>query len=172
MTEPPFRLTAVDIAGLWSIQAGREQSLDDVARALFADADPHTSLALDEGRYLLRAWPHQAYLLTAEAGLPTAAKPCETLITDIADAYCAFNLEGAAAFDFIADYLSADIRDTAPGPQCLRCRLGHYNLLLWWQKRERLQILVERSLAHSFEGYIAQLALRRTDDQDEINRQG
>ena len=171
MTDLPFEITAVDVVGLWSVQASRDHSLDDFTDALFTDADKNASLASGDGRSLLRAWPHQVYLLTDEAHLPIATAPFAAQMTDIADAFCAFDFDDEAAFDFIADYLSADIRQIGSGHHCLRCRLGHYTVLLWWQNRERLHCLVERSLAQSFENYVRHLMTRRSIDRTEFNRQ-
>jgi uncharacterized membrane protein YhdT len=171
MTNHQLQLTSIGIAGLWSVQASRDTTLDDFTAALVADANKNASLALGEGLYLLRAWPHQAYLLTATAGLPAAAIPFETLTTDIADAFCAFSLEGESAFGFIADYLSTDIHESDSGSHCLRCRLGHYTALLWWQDRRCLHLLIDRSLAQSFEDYIGHLLKRRSHGQPEFNIQ-
>ena len=161
MTDAQPVLTAIDLDGLWSAQPDREHGLDAIAAALFDATDHRGKLLGGDGCHLLRAWPHQAYLLTQTPTLPARAEPFSALFTDISDAFRAFRLEGDATIDFLGDYLSADIRREPPTNHCLRCRFGHYAVLLWWQRRERVQLLVERSLAQSFEDDIERLMVRR-----------
>ena len=165
-TDNEIELTALDLTAMWSIQPGRGISLDDFTAAVFSEQMPGDGrLLTNNGLQLLRPWPHQAYLIADQPALPSTAQPFVTLVTDIADAFCAFRLDGEAAGDFLADYLSADITAAAPKNDCLRCRLGHYTVLLWWQDRVRLQLLVERSLAQSFTEYIKRLLARRQREQ-------
>lgn len=152
-------LERIDIDAMWSIQGNRETTLADFESALFAaSAGPGGLLQSDDLR-LLRPWPQRA-LLAAQAPLPASLQPYAELMTELSDAYCEFRLAGEHAFDFVADYLSADLARQPLRPACLRCRLGHYLVILWWDDRHEPYLLVERSCAHSFADYIDILMAR------------
>ena len=153
-------LERVEIAALWSVQGNRETSLHDFENTLFGKDANIGSLLRSEPLSLLRLWPHQAYLLSDQQQIPADLQQFASVMTDIADGHCAFRPGGEQAFDFIAAYLSADLATMPAGPACLRCRLGHYVVILWWDDRRELQLLVERSCAQSFADYIDMLMAR------------
>lgn len=163
---PGIEFTALEIASLWVVQPSRETTIGDFAGAVFGDDTGHGRLLIGTGQRLLRPWPHQAYLHGDQASLPAAAGPFAALLTDIADAYCAFRLDGNAAFDFAGLYLSAELAAIHTDHGCLRCRLGHYTVILWWQDRNGLQLLLERSLARSFADYLGLLMTRHRPGPD------
>jgi len=150
----------VEIAALWSIQGSRESSLSNFETALFDATAGIGSMLHSASLRWLRLWPHQACLLADIQPVPASAHEFESLMTDISDGYCEFRLSGEQAFDFIANYLTADLAKSDPGSACLRCRLGHYVVILWWEDRHQLQLLIERSYAQSFADYIESLMAR------------
>jgi len=153
-------LEPIDIAGLWSLQGNRETPLADPVGTLFATG-AHPGLPLrSAGLCLLPLWPHQAYLLAEQATLPAAAGACEHLLTDIAHGYRQFRLGGAQAFDFIASYVTVNIATLRDAAACRRCRLGHYTVILWWDERQEIHLLLERSYAQSFADHIDALIAR------------
>ncbi len=153
-------LKRIDHGGLWSIQGNRETSLADFETALFGASAEVGNLLQGEALCLLRLWPHQAYLRAEQAPLPASVQKYARLVTDLSDGYCEFRLVGELAFDFVADYLSADLAQQSVGPACLRCRLGHFVVILWWDEQRELRLLVERSCAQSFADYIDTLMAR------------
>jgi sarcosine oxidase gamma subunit len=150
----------VEITALWSIQGSRETSLPNFEAALFDASAGIGSMLHSAALRWLRLWPHQAYLLADSQPVPVGVHEFESLMTDISDGYCEFRLSGELAFDFIANYLTADLAKSDPGSACLRCRLGHYVVILWWEDRHQLQLLIERSYAQSFADYIESLMAR------------
>jgi sarcosine oxidase gamma subunit len=159
-TQTDLIFEPVEIAALWSIQGSRESSLSNFETALFDASAGIGSMLHSAALRWLRLWPHQAYLLADKQPMPASVHEFESLMTDISDGYCEFRLSGGQAFDFIANYLTADLAKSDPGSACLRCRLGHYVVILWWEHRHQLQLLVERSYAQSFADYIESLMAR------------
>jgi len=153
-------LEQIEIAALWSIQSNREISLSSFESSLFHSSSKIGSMLKNPPLRLLRLWPHQAYLLADDQPLPDSVQELKSLMTDISDAYCRFQLSGLQAFSFIANYLTADLAMPNPDNSCLRCRLGHYIAILWWENNQQLQLLVERSQAQSFKEYIESLMAR------------
>ena len=150
----------VEITALWSIQGNREYSLAEFETALFGTSLEVSATLHNESLQLIRPWPHQAYLLTSGQPLPQSIRKHHALMTDISDACCRFRLSGEQAFAFMANYLSADLHKINPDSACLRCRLGHYVVLLWWDDRSQLHLLQERSVAQSFVDYLETLMAR------------
>jgi sarcosine oxidase gamma subunit len=150
----------IEIAALWSIQGSRESSLSNFETALFDASAGIGNMLHSAALRWLRLWPHQAYLLADKQPIPASVHEFEPLMTDISAGYCEFRLSGGQAFDFIANYLTADLAKSDPGSACLRCRLGHYVVILWWEDRHQLQLLIERSYAQSFADYIESLMAR------------
>jgi sarcosine oxidase gamma subunit len=159
-TKVDLDFESIEIAALWSIQGNRESSLSEFEAALFGTSIEIGATVQNETLRLLRLWPHQAYLLATDQSLPASIRKHDTLMTDISDAYCRFRLGGEHAFEFIANYLSTDLLKVDAHSACLRCRLGHYVVLLWWDDRHQLQLLLERSVAQSFADYIETLKAR------------
>jgi sarcosine oxidase gamma subunit len=159
-TQTDLIFEPVEIAALWSIQGNRESSLSNFETALFDASAGIGSMLHSPALRWLRLWPHQAYLLADNQPVPASVPEFESLMTDISDGYCEFRLSGEQAFDFLANYLTADLAKSDSGSACLRCRLGHYVVILWWEDRHQLQLLIERSYAQSFADYIESLMAR------------
>jgi sarcosine oxidase gamma subunit len=165
MANPPnttadLILESIEIAALWSIQGNHESSLVDFETALFGTSIEVGDTLHNESLHLLRLWPHQSYLLATDQPLPPSVLDYDALMTDISDSFCEFRLGGEHAFDFLANYLSADLLEVEAESACLRCRLSHYTVILWWDDRRQLQLLLERSFAQSFGDYIETLIAR------------
>lgn len=153
-------LERCEIAGLWSLQGNRETTLATVVETLFATGARSGEPLRCAGLGLLPLWPHRALLQTAEATLPAQAAKFAPLLTDVSHGYRQFRLGGEQAFDFIASYLSMNIAPLRDAPACRRCRLGQYTVILWWEDRQDIQLLLERSYAQSFADYIDALIAR------------
>ena len=162
-------LEPVEIVGLWSLQGNRDTPLTDLVDALFATSVRFDEPLLRDGKRLLPLWPQQAYLLSGQAAMPQEASQFAPLLTDISHGYSQFHLGGAQAFDFIASYLSVDIAAIRDASACRRCLLGQYRVILWWDDRRDIQLLLERSYAQSFADYIGELASRQAPAEAVIN---
>jgi len=153
-------LERCEIAGLWSLQGNRATTLAEVIETLFATGGRSGEPLQCAGLGLLPLWPHRALLQTAEATLPAQAAKFAPLLTDISHGYSKFRLGGEQAFDFIASYVSVNIAALRDAPACRRCRLGQYTVILWWDERQEIHLLLERSYAQSFADHIDALIAR------------
>ena len=146
---------------LWSVQPGQQDSLVSFSQTLFGAAAQTADVPKADSLRLLRLWPHKALLLSSQAGLPSNTQEFTTMLTDISHGFCEFRLGGEHALAFLGAYCSFDpARQQAEGKHSLRCLLGQYPVLLWWDEVDDIRILVERSLALSFYDYLAVLADR------------
>lgn len=150
----------LDIAGMWSLQGNRGTPLADLVRALFGASARCGDMLHSDGLRLLALSPHQACLLSGRPQSPPQAAGSEALMTDIAHGYRQFRVEGTQAFAFVASYVSADIAPLRERAACLRCRLGQYTVMLWWEENHAIHFLLERSYAESFAEYIDVLMAR------------
>jgi sarcosine oxidase gamma subunit len=160
---PNANLALSEIADrcLWSVQPDRQRSLDSFMQAVFVSATrPGEVLAKDSLR-LLQLWPHKAWLLASNTGLPGALDDFSDIMTDIGHGFCEFRLAGEQALDFLGSYTSANPAQLSNGAgRSLRCLLGQYPVVLWWEDNADIRLLVERSRAQSFYDYIANLMAR------------
>ncbi|MCP4471156.1 MAG: hypothetical protein GY815_10800 [Gammaproteobacteria bacterium] len=71
------------------------------------------------------------------------------------------DVKGADALEFLGSYSSANPADQCVGAKrSLRCLLGQYTVLLWWDDIADIRLLVDRSYAQSFYDYLASLMAR------------
>jgi len=163
LRSPDSSLALSEIADrfLWSVQAERKDSLDAFTVAVFATAPrPGEVLQMDSLR-LLQLWPHKAYLLSSSPELPRALDDFGGIMTDIGHGFCEFHLGGEHALDFLGSYCSADLVGQCGGERrSLRCLLGPYPILLWWEDIADIRLLVDRSYAQSLYDYLANLMTR------------
>ncbi len=145
----------------WSIQTGRDQGLDSFSQALFGQPTAIGTMRGDETLRLIRLWPHQALLLSTNPVLPAAAKEMADMASEVGHGICELGLAGADARAFLSSYVSVDLAAAGiSAAGCVRCLLGHYPIMLWWDEIHDIRILTERSLAQSFCDQLQQLALR------------
>ncbi len=75
--------------------------------------------------------------------------------------FCEFRLGGEQALDFLGSYSSASLTEHGgSAKRSLRCLLGQYPVVLWWDDSANVRLLVERSYAQSFYDYLASLMVR------------
>ena len=156
-----IHLNEVGIQGLWSFQPGRDHDPDSITAALFPESTGRLTMLGDDALRLFKLWPHKACLLSAESSLPAALADLAMMMTDISHGFCELSLSGTSALDFLNSYTSAELTD--PGvttSRCLRCRLGHYQIILWWDDINEIHMLVDRSYAQSLCDYLDTLSLR------------
>lgn len=146
---------------LWSIQANRKHALPAFVLAVFGEAAEFGKMLDADAIRLLQLWPRKAYLLCAQPELPAALQVFSSMATDISHGFCELSLEGAQALEFLGSHSSTDpmaagIAET----RNLRCLLGQYPVILWWDRPDDIRILIERSYAQSFCDYLEQLMQR------------
>ena len=160
---PDSGLVLNEITGrfLWSVQADHQGSLTTFTEALFAAAPRSGEVLKMDSLRLLHLWPHKAWLLSSNAQLPHAVDDFSGILTDIGHGFCEFRLRGEQALDFLGSYSSANPADQSGGARrSLRCLLGQYPVVLWWEDNADIRLLVERSYAQSFYNYLASLMAR------------
>ena len=146
---------------LWSVQEDQKHSLSDIAQALFGTALQSAEMLNRDSMRLIHLWPHKAYILSDQSTLPASTDPFTRLITDISHGFCELSLRGEAALQFLNSYCTADLTTAQTSNQCnVRCRFGQYHVLVWWDDRSDLRLLLDRSYAQSFHDYVVHLMQR------------
>jgi len=146
---------------VWSVQADHQGSLNAFTEALFAAAPHSGEMLKTESLRLLQLWPHKAWLLSSSTQLPRAVDNFSDIMTDIGHGFCEFRLRGEHAPAFLGSYSSANPAAQSGGTKhSLRCLLGQYPVVLWWEDSADIRLLVERSCAQSFYDYLASLMAR------------
>ncbi|MCP4769150.1 MAG: hypothetical protein GY875_23190 [Gammaproteobacteria bacterium] len=163
ITSPDSRLVLSEIEDrfVWSVQPDHRGNLNAFTEAVFAAAPRAGEVLKMDSLRLLYLWPHKAWLLSSSAQLPHAVDDFSAIMTDIGHGFCEFRLGGEHALDFLGSYCSANPAQQSGGAKrSLRCLLGQYQVLLWWDDSADIRLLVERSYAGSFYDYLASLIAR------------
>ena len=155
-----IHLNEVGIQGLWSFQPDRDHDLDSITGVLFPESTGAVTMLGDEALRLFKLWPHKAYLLSAESSLPGTLADRAAMITDISHGFCELSLTGTTALEFLNSYTSVDLDPRVEANRCLRCQLGHYPIIFWWDDVSEIHMLVDRSYTQSFCDYLETLSLR------------
>jgi hypothetical protein len=114
--------------------------------------------------------PYTMYLLFDLENAPNYAQESNVFVTDVSHGLCKLNLKGEKALEFIGDYVSASIYSPRiRGYRNVRCRIGHFTVLLWWSNKFDVHILVDRSFAQSFYDYVLALSLRWSGVNEFLN---
>jgi hypothetical protein len=146
---------------LWSLQPGHQESPGALAQALFGAVPRRGEVLRKNSLRLLYLWPHKAWLLASSTGQPDTLDDFSDIATDIGHGLCEFSLGGENALGFLGSYCSADPAGLCDSEKrSLRCLLGQYPVVLWWDDIDDIRILVERSLALSFRDYVTSLMAR------------
>lgn len=154
-------LTETKGYGLWSIHDNRDHGISKLTQAVFGETPSPGKMLTNHSFRLIHLWPHKAYLRSTESSLPEPLDDLNSMVTDISHGFCELSLFGNNPFEFLNSYTSADLTDTSTAASCdLRCLLGQYPIILWWDDTAEVRILVDRSYAQSFCDYLARLYLR------------
>ncbi len=146
---------------LWSVQPDHKGNLSVFTEAVFATAPRPGEVLKKDSLRLLYLWPHKAWLISSTAELPHTVDDFCGIMTDISHGYCEFRLGGEHTLEFLGSYSSANPADQCAGAKrSLRCLLGQYPVLLWWDDIADIRLLVDRSYAQSFYDYLASLMAR------------
>ena len=148
-------------AGIWLLKADSPETMVRVAVSLAGRAPALGEMIDNHRARLLRYSPDTMYLLFDLEREPVLAPELKMFVTDISHGICSMNLKGESALAFIGDYVSVSTH--SPGifeSQNMRCRIGHFKVLIWWSDMRDVHILVERSFAQSFYEYMLALSLR------------
>ncbi|MCP4877425.1 MAG: hypothetical protein GY896_18345 [Gammaproteobacteria bacterium] len=154
-------LDEIETRYLWSIQASRKHDLRAFARTVFGEALEFGEMLGADSTRLLHLWPHKALLLCAQPELPDSSRPFSSMLTDVSHGLCELGLGGEQAFEFLACYSSANpVQTRIHETRNLRCLFGQYQVTLWWDQRDDIRILIDRSYAQSFCDYFEHLLQR------------
>lgn len=154
-------LVEIENRYLWSIQANREFDLRAFSQAIFAETLQFGKMLSLNSLRLIHLWPHKAYLLSSEITLPEALSEYASMMTDIGHGFCELSLGGRTVLEFLDNYTSVDLMNpNITRTRNLRCLLGQYQIILWWDDSCDIRILVDRSYVLSFCEYLEQLILR------------
>lgn len=130
-------------------------------------AEAGLSLGLGQKRpagtgLLLRFWPDRCWIVGAPSALPA-----KLVLTDISHGQVPLCLRGVEALHFVAHYASADLLAAkARREKALRCRVGPYDVTMWWETTRDLRLAVERSLAQSFVDFLRSAAQRQRSEPE------
>lgn len=156
-----FSIIEIKDRYLWSIQANREHSLSVITQTLFHETAQFGSMLTTDSLRLIQLWPHKAYLLAAQPSLPGGLQEFTSMVTDISHGFCELSFVGDQAFELLNSHTSADLKHAQVARTCnLRCLLGQYQIILWWDLVSDIHILIDRSYAQSFCDYLEQLRRR------------
>lgn len=77
------------------------------------------------------------------------------MVTDISHGFCELSLTGSNAIEFLNSYTTVDLTGTGnPSGRNLRCLLGQYRIILYWDDANDVRILIDRSYTQSFVDYL------------------
>lgn len=111
--------------------------------------------ALQDQMLKLRHWPDHFWVVGENLLLAGDA-------IDISHGHAVLRLRGPGALYFLADYTSADLRSAdVRNTGTVRCLLGPYAVLMWWDITRDIHIAVERNMAQSLVDYLKLLVQRR-----------
>ena len=159
--------------GVWLLKSHSPGTVDRIAVSLVCRI-PDLGEMIDSHQVrLLRYSPDTMYLLFDWEKAPKLAPALRACVTDISHGMCGLNLKGEKALEFIGDYVSVSVN--SPGiyeSRNMRCRIGHFKVLIWWSDIRDVHILVDRSFAQSFYDYMLALSLRWTGYRPGLNEFG
>lgn len=108
------------------------------------------------GSMTLRFWPDRCWVV---GEIPTL--PDGMYLTDISHGQSVLCLRGVEALHLLAQYASADLlAASVRRERALRCRIGPYDVTLWWDNTRDLRLALARSLAQSFVDFLRASAQR------------
>ena len=143
---------------IWSVQPDRTHRLDRFTKTVFKQTPNMGQMLINNECRLLQLWPHKSYLLSDNPTLPLTITSFESIMTDISHGFCELSLGGERAFDFIKLYVTVNLNsENYRDSRHLRCCLGQYSILLWWDDSKEIHILVDRSYAQSFRDFLNHL---------------
>jgi sarcosine oxidase gamma subunit len=148
-------------SSLWNVQGNAVHSLESFSLRLFDHEIVVGETLTRKGLRLIRLSPHSVYLHSDNNDLPDLDIRFETMLTDVSHGFCDLSLSGEQSFEFLNSYLSVNL-NTAPisEAQVVRAGLGQFETLLWWEQRDTIHMLIDRSYAQSFGDYLNNLSQR------------
>jgi hypothetical protein len=115
---------------------------------------PFGRKAVSNQHIWLRLWPDKIW----GSGTPPKG---QFVSVDIGHGHTHLRLRGVEALHFLAIYSTADLNDaTVRNARVLHTRIGHYDVVLWWDSTRDIHLILNRSLAQSFCDHLRALALR------------
>ena len=146
---------------LWSVQTSSEQTLVGFSQAIFAEPMQFGDMLTQDSLRLIHLWPHQAYLLAEQPSLPESLHQFSSMFTDISHGICELSLIGDQALAFLDNHASVNLKNQQiTETRNLRCLVGQYPVILWWDQGSDIRLLIDRSYAQSLCDYLNHLMQR------------
>ena len=153
-------------ARLFAIQTHTELELDVFCKATLQQAVAIGNFAIFESKTWLRYGPN--ILLIVASGLPADTRSIESsqYCTEVSHGKSLLTISGTNVREFFKDYCSADIGSFNANQYGLyKALFLDYKVLVWQDSKDILQVLMDRSYAHSFVRLLATLLQRRATMQ-------
>lgn len=160
-----FIVTEIEDRFLWSVHANSGQDLLEFTKAVFAETARFGDMLTRDSMRLIQLWPRKSYLLAEQSLLPDMLQEYSSMITDISHGICELSLVSDQALEFLDVHTSANLRDQRISQtRNLRCLLGQYPVILWWNQDSDIRLLVDRSYAQSLRDYLNHLMQRWSEE--------
>lgn len=156
-----FVLTEINTRFLWSIQADNRQDLVEFTQAIFAEKAQFGNMLTRDSLRLLQLWPSKAYLLYDHPALPDPLQEFSSMLTDISHGMSELSLVSDQSLDFLNHHTSVNLQDPRiADSRSVRCLLGQYPVIIWWDQISDIRLLIDRSYAQSLRDYLNHLLQR------------
>ncbi len=153
-----LQLTEQVNTGIWNFQFNKMEELNAYCKfRLSSQLEPGESLFFEETT-CLRYSPIGLYFVFDENQPPEVGEFSKNL-TDISHGKCRFKLAGEQAFAFVCDYAAMDLNQGQVQKfKMAKTLIGDYPILLYWQHKSEINLMVDRSYAQSFAGFLSVIA--------------
>ena len=119
-------------------------------------------MAASNGILLLRFSPFSVYVLLEQQQLAEFSTEHRENFFDISHGKCMLTIQGELILESIGDYCSTDIFcSRVLQNQMVKTRFIDYELIFWWHRSDKVNLLIDRSYLQSFVEFIRSLILRR-----------
>lgn len=118
--------------------------------------------AIADNVLLLRFSAFSTYIVSRQQKLENFKTEHQDHLTDITHGKCVLVVQGDSVLEFLGDYCSTDIlsvHDRHFG--MIKTRSIDYELAIWWDSKDRINLMIDRIYALSFVEFLHSLFTRR-----------
>lgn len=147
---------------VFEVQFRTMEELDQFCHSIMQRNVGTGEMAIADNILLLRFSPFSTYIVWRQQKLENFKTEHQDHLTDITHGKCALVVQGDSVLDFLGDYCSTDIlsvHDRNFG--MIKTRFIDYELAIWWDSKDRINLMVDRSYALSFVEFLHSLFTRR-----------
>ncbi|MFS4583647.1 hypothetical protein [Phaeobacter sp. C3_T13_0] len=156
MDDRSLRSPATDANGPFGLGLQLFEHVLEICETADSSASPAFGQCQRDGPVTrLRHWPDRIWYVSEHAdSLPKG--------TDIGHGVVVLGLRGNGSLRFLADYCTADLQSAAARQAgTVRCGLGQFTVLMWWDITRDIHITIDRSQAQSLADFLRALVKRR-----------